>query len=229
MKTSARPLFTLLAFASCLPLRSKGDTIYFNDFEGSVRTEWSSQITDSTPVGSRRFLGQFGNSAVTLSLANLPVHSSVILSFDLFIINSWQGNDPDGGYGPDFWDLRVVDGPQLLRTTFSYGSGHRQAFPDNFPSGDYPAETGATEIDTLGYPLGGDNVYHLQFTFAHTSNTVGFSFRGSNLEDLGNESWGLDNVNVASNTPDAVSTLSALGALFAGFAALRRRFGRGRL
>ncbi|MBI1923618.1 leucine-rich repeat domain-containing protein [Candidatus Poribacteria bacterium] len=146
--------------------------------------------TDTTPVGARRFLGQFGNGTVRLTLTNLPPHTSVTVSLDLFIIQSWDGNDTT--YGPDIWELNVTDGPTLLHTTFSVGFW--QAYPDAYPGGDHPARTGAAENDTLGYT--GDSVYQLNFTFPHTASSLALNFSAFGLQSLGDESWGLDNVAV---------------------------------
>lgn len=91
-----------------------------------------------------------------------------------------------------------------------------------FGSGDHPAETGATEVNTLGYtfnyaaPLGvrpADSVYHLTFAFPHTANSVVFNFSASGLEDLSNESWGIDNVVVAVPEPSTYALFAAAGAL----------------
>jgi len=65
---------------------------YFNNFEGAVGSEWSNTSTDITPVKARRFLGQFGNETVSLALAGLPSHEYLTVSFDLFLIRSWDGN-----------------------------------------------------------------------------------------------------------------------------------------
>src|SRR5262249_18875923 len=72
-----------------------GETVvYSNDFEGEVGSEWSSTATDVTPIGARHFLGQFGsNESVSLSLKNLPPHQHVRITFDLFMILTWDGND----------------------------------------------------------------------------------------------------------------------------------------
>ena len=149
---------------------TESHVVYSNDFEGDIGPEWSSKLTSVTPAGARRFLGQFGNDVVQLSLSDLPSHSNVTVSFDLFVIGSWDGN---GNYccGPDVWKLSINDGPVLLHTTFSNtgGEGNRQAYPDMYPGGDHPARSGATENFTLGYPRygseWGDAVYHLDYTF----------------------------------------------------------------
>jgi len=92
-------------------------TIYFYDFEKKVSTEWSSSKTDMTPLGKRHFLGQFANETVTLFLEKLPLHKEVTLSFDLFIIRSWDGNHPQ--HGRDIFNLSARNVGTLLHTTFS--------------------------------------------------------------------------------------------------------------
>lgn len=154
--------------------------------------EWSTDATDVTPAGSRTFLGQFLNDTATLTLSTLPSHSEVTVSFDAYIIQSWDGNEPDE------WDLSIRGGPTLLHTTFSNVFFEGQAYPDPFPGGNHPAQTGAAEVNSLGYSpsLFGDSVYHLSFTFPHSDSTLILDFSASGLAFLADESWGLDNVEV---------------------------------
>jgi hypothetical protein len=194
----------VLAFtlASVLPVAA--EVVYFNDFEGTVGSEWSNTLTDTTPVGDRKFLGQFGNDTVSLTLTDLPPHTNMTVTFDLFIIQSWDGNNI--GYGPDIWELSVAGGPTLLYTTFSNAfaseTDFRQAYPDSYPGGDNPGLTGAAESDTLGYPDtsgydgANDSVYRLSFSFPHSESSLTLNF-ASNSDGPGyGESWGLDNVTV---------------------------------
>ncbi len=83
--------------------------VYENDFEKPVRQEWSKCTTEFTPKDGRRFLGQFGNETAQLTLEDLPPHSKVTVSFELFIIRSWDGNHGAG----DIWGLSVTDGLAL--------------------------------------------------------------------------------------------------------------------
>jgi len=167
--------------------------VYRNTFQGAVGMEWSSQSTSFTPNGARGFLGRFGNGPVTLGLDHLPPHGIVVLSFDLLVIQSWDGNSTTAG--PDIWSLQVEGGPTLLQTTFA--TSGRQAFPDAYPGGDWQAETQASETNTLGYLVAGvpsDSVYKLTNVLAHTDSSLKLAFSAVGLEGLGNESWGLDNV-----------------------------------
>lgn len=178
-------------------------TIYTDDFEQHVGPEWSTSTRAVTPSG-HTFLGEFSNQAVTLTLTNLTTHTNVTISFDLFIIDSWDGsitNNPDGRLvGPDIWDLRVSDGSVLLHTTFSNNEDEpfkRQAYPADFPDGEYLPRTGAAAVRTLGYTGRADSVYRLLFSVPHSGGSIEFQFSADGLEPRLNESWGLDNVQVA--------------------------------
>jgi hypothetical protein len=184
--------------------------LYFNDFEDIVGAEWSSGKTDVTPSArARGFLGQFGDETVTLTLSDLSAHTQATVSFDLFILRSWDGNNQI--HGPDIWQLKVDEGPTLLHTTFANVppdiKDFNQAYPDDYPGGDYLPYTGAAEIKTLGYTEipspAPDSVYRLNYTFAHTENILRLDFSGQGLQGIQDESWGLDNVNVTiSLAPD---------------------------
>ena len=86
--------------------------------------EWSSKAVATSPNG-RHFLGEFGNQKVSLTLKGLPAHNIVTVQFDLYIIETWDGNN--SSFGPDVWRLDVDGGPTLLHTTFS------KSAPDDFP------------------------------------------------------------------------------------------------
>jgi hypothetical protein len=97
----------------------------FND--GSAGAEWSKPSVATSPSGER-FLGEFGSETVTLTL-NLP-SGNVKVSFDLYILKSWDGEDlTGGGFGPDIWSLRA-NSSTLLSASFSnvHGADHPQTF-----------------------------------------------------------------------------------------------------
>jgi hypothetical protein len=154
---------------------------------------WSTSQTDATPIGSRTFLGQFLNETVTLTVSELGGHSDVTVSFDLYVIQSWDGNGPAG---PDVWELSVGGIGPLLHTSFSNVYFEDQSYPGPFPDSSHPAQTGAVEVNTLGYPLYGDSVYHLTFTLPHVESSLSIDFSAFGLASLEDESWGLDNVEV---------------------------------
>ncbi len=219
----AGSLISIIVVLALTAGKANAAVIYSNDFESVVGSEWSSTSTDTTPANNREFLGQFAeNDTVTLSLGNLPVHNSVTVSFDLFVIQSWDGTSTD--WGPDVWQLGVVNGPVLLSTSFSnsWEDGHMQSYPGSYSSGEeYPAYTGAAEINTLGYDFYGDSVYHLSFTFNHVNSLLALKFSGLGLQNVCDESWGLDNMSVAvagCNIPEpaSIAIFTAVGFMLFG-------------
>ena len=197
-----------------LPLvynRYDGNMVY--ELDDSPGPEWSSQETETAPNGEI-FLGPFNKDSLALNLDDLPPHSAITISFDLYIIRSWDGNQVQWGstanqiypisideiVGPDIWAFQA-GGQTLLTTTFSnWGAlGFEQAFPDAYPGGSHPAQTGAVAVNTLGYYFDGyamDATYHLTFTFDHNESTLQSGFSASSLQIGEDESWGIDNVQV---------------------------------
>ncbi len=174
-------------------------SVYFNDFTEAAGAEWSNRNLSVTPSGKDRFLGQFAKTKVSLTLKKLPAHKFVRISFDLYVIGSWDGYHAK--WGPDPWMITVTGGPVLMETSFSYDNAvGLQAFPDDLRQGAYPAQTGAASLNKLGFLWNGkraDSVYKFSFTFPHTADAVGFDFSATgNIVDVDDESWGLDNVKV---------------------------------
>src|SRR5260370_20147254 len=172
-----------------------------------------------SPNGKQRFLGEFGGPAmvtappydpqhfvrvdetITLTLQKLKPHSQATVSFDLYILKSWDGNNPN--YGPDRWSLSVDDGPTLLNTTFSnnFKTVPYDLSLQNYPASNSAQQTSAAAVNSLGYTFFGDSIYHLTFPFSHASDTLILRFSSSLFEGkgAGDESWGLDNVRVSTN------------------------------
>ncbi len=135
------------------------------------------------------------------------------VSFDLNILRSWDGNAinwpqdaglklfaPDDIVGPDIWTFRA-EGSTLLMTTFSnwLNPALMQAYPGTYSGGSYPGQTGASAVNSLCYnfymyPM--DATYPLSFTFDHTGDTLAVDFAALGLQDITDESWGLDNLQV---------------------------------
>lgn len=207
--------------------------VYNNDFQGVVGTEWSNSTTDVTPIGARRFLGQFTNDNVTLSLSDLVPHNAASVAFDLFILRSWDGNYDHPSNPLNLWSFGLAGGPSLITTTFAQypnpaaPAGYEQSYPGSYPDGHFAMRTGASENNTLGYTFTNqtvfdapmDSVYHLSFTFPHNSGQLALSFAGLGLQGLDSwvnnayfdESWGIDNVAVSVNAVPEPSSLIALG------------------
>lgn len=231
-----------LASAVSILLSSQAiaEPVYFNDFQASVGSAWSSSSTETPPAdASRRFLGRFANDTVVLTLNGLPPHTNLTLDFDLLIMSSWDGDGPEPGT-PDIWSLRISGGPTLVHTTFSNFPNRTQDYPsayDDIPNGAVnPPKTGATEVNTLGYPgfldfLGGDSVYRIHIDIPHTASSVALQFVGGpGLTSISDESWGLDNVRVDAVSEPAfaipepsVSALLSCGVLLLSIHCLKKR------
>jgi hypothetical protein len=170
--------------------------VYAEDFEDGAGPEWSNPEVDTAP-GGQNFLGQFGSQPVTLGLDGLPAHSQVSVTFDLYVIRSWDGNNT--AFGPDIWSFGIQgQAPQVYTTFRNFSDAIDQAYPGNYPGGSNPAFTGAAEVNTLGYDFAGprDATYRLSFTIDHTGEALSLEFLASGLQGLADESWGLDNIQV---------------------------------
>jgi hypothetical protein len=177
------------------------NVLYFRDFAaGAPGPEWSTTQVTTSPSG-QRFLGELGNTSTTLSLNSLPAHTQLVLEFDIYIIDSWNGN---GGIGsaaaPDIVEVSVVGGAVLKKTTFSNKPSDVQAFPQDYPGGVNPAGTGSLSKGALGYPPDpdhfGDSVYRIRLTFNHTSGIIALKFASQQTSGQ-NERWGIDNVRLS--------------------------------
>jgi hypothetical protein len=179
----------------------------FNDFDKDLTLAWSNTKTDITANGKTRFLGQFGNDSVKLTLDKLPPHKTVTLQFDLYILRSWDGDEPVSG--PDIWGLKSDDGAALIDTTFTNVSTNRQRF--GCKSGELITPScqnmggigpfGAALVNTLKF-VPWDSVYKIKRTFPHDRSFLILTFYGALREappavtTIENESWGLDNMRI---------------------------------
>ena len=125
----------------------------------------------------------------------------LLVSFDLYIIRSWDGDAitwQGETVGPDLWRFGVGNDTVLVTTFSNWSVGH-QSYPSAFPTGEMPAFTGASEINALGYEYSGnlmDAVYHLSFLIPDQGDELELDFSALGLQFLADESWGLDNVEV---------------------------------
>ena len=177
------------------------NVLYFRDFAtGPAGPEWNTTQVATSPSG-QRFLGELGNGSTTLSLNSLPAHTKLVLEFDIYIIDSWNGNGGQGSASaPDIVEVSVVGGATIKRTTFSNKPSDPQAFPGDHPGAVNPAGAGALSKGALGYPPDndhfGDSVYRLRLTFDHTSGIIALRFASQQTSGQ-NERWGIDNVRLS--------------------------------
>lgn len=209
--------------------------VYSNGFEGGAPSlaGWSlvssngiydsalglrSLGTDTTPVGARGFLGQFGgDDAVSLALTGVAAAPAIRVEFDVYFIRSWDGSGtgtalgylgPDTSgtpvpvpVGPDVFGVKA-NGATLFENTFSLGDPATQ--PQTYcPGTASPCAptTGASERYTLGYqippfiapsdpPFLADMVVHYSATLGYTSDlTLTFYSSGLQLRPAYGNLW----------------------------------------
>lgn len=180
--------FLIFLLALSFPLQAT--QIFYDSFEsGTARSEWSSNKSVDYGANFSYFLGRYSNSAVTLTLTNIALNSLVTLNFDLYIIDSWDGNYT--GHNDHF---RVLLGGTVLRDDLF------SSFDASYQT--YTPRTGDVVRTELGFGAGGwvDSKYFNYnggFSFLNTSSTtVTFTFEGYGLQTVSDESWGIDNVSV---------------------------------
>ncbi len=185
-----------------------GRVAYLNGFEDRVGEEWSKTDVSTTPIGERKFLGNFGPEKVSFSLTELPKHRFVRVEFDLFLIQSWDGSSRN--WGPDIWEMSVESGPRLIHATFTncgyYRDNNVQSFPDDHQSTTHKGWTGASEKQSLGYKwflthnngkgYVTDGVYKINVIFPHNEASLKLNFKSHCEDTKEDQSWGLDNVKV---------------------------------
>lgn len=168
-------------------------------FGGGAPSVFSPQTVSTSPSGAHYLGGFSGNSPAQLTLGNLPPHSSVTLSFDLYIIGNWAGLPTNGNFAVQF------GGATAFSQTFSNISGDNQTYPNggtNAPG--TGLGSGDPLINSLGYSftpaiLYNDTVYHITLTDVDTSSSFVATFTGTLTGTIGTQSWGLNNVQVVTN------------------------------
>jgi hypothetical protein len=134
----------------------------------------------------------------------------VTITFDLYIIGTWDGAGQQG-FGGDRWQIEVSKNggarENVFHTSFSNQATKPQNFPKQVDEGTNPNDRGALMTNALGYPKAsgkfdvGDAIYRLTYTVANPgAGPLVFYFHTTTaLQDLSDESWGIDNVSVSGN------------------------------
>ena len=179
--------------------------------------EWSNRAANNTPEFDRQFRGDFNNDLVTATLDNLRPHEMLQISFQLFILRSWDGMGRTKGnsrIGPDYIRVGLEDGRTLLHASFSNtpvlqgfdDQCNWQGYPSPVPGDKCPFMTGADLKNVLGYFYAGDPhpaqptrmdaIYTLRMLVPHTANKVVMHFHGMGLQNKGDESWGVADLKI---------------------------------
>ena len=159
----------------------------------------------SSKLAATSFLGRLLNEELSLSVP--AGKTSVTVSFDLYIIGTWDGAGQQG-FGGDWWQLEVSRNggarANVFHTSFSNQATKPQHFPKQIDAGTSPNGRGAYLINALGYAKAtgkfdnGDAIYRLSYTISNpgAGPLVLYFHTTTPMQDINDESWGLDNVSV---------------------------------
>lgn len=177
------------AMVNATPL---SNVVYSNDFEISVDSVWSNTNLATNSANSfisTQYHGDYTTAgSTTLTITGLGSHTQLALDFDLYLFNSWDGNNTS--WGPDYFSL-VGDINESW--TFTNHQPQGQSYPGS-PDETYGADgAGQTQVyRDLGL-TGSDS----GFLISHSSNTFSVTFSGPTSQT--DEQWGIDNVFVSIN------------------------------
>jgi hypothetical protein len=160
-------------------------TVFADTFEGGAKANWSSQATDRSALGTfSEFSGRFGNASQVLNLSGLTAGQTYTLSFDLYVLDSWEGSNP--GVGPDLIQV-TADGQQIFRETFANYYPTAQSVQSYGASSGIRLQIVPTLTGINGQP-GSDNAFSLTGSgFMEGASTVtigGRTFNGAAVDGL---------------------------------------------
>jgi hypothetical protein len=204
--------------AACAAIGCKALPCAAGDLDETQDLIWSTDATSDTPEWDRKFRGEFSNQDVTARLEKMPAHDYLQISFQLFILRSWDGmarsNNGRSRMGPDFIRAGLDDGRTLLHAVFSNtpvypgfsAEATWQTYPSPMPGDRSPYMTGADLKNSLGYfffsnpspphPMRQDAIYTLKMLVPHSADKVMFHVRGMGLQAITDESWGIADLHI---------------------------------
>jgi PKD repeat protein len=161
-----------------------------NDFEsGDTSNFINGRITK---INGGMVLGPYAKENVFYYLKNLPLHDSVIISFNILIHDTWDGNVTP--LGPDIWEL-MLDNTRVFKTSFSNNVLYNQSYPGSYPTASYPAMTGS-DSNTLPKRCNPSktktSLYRVNFKIPHKDISLKFGFLGGSSSSACDESWSID-------------------------------------
>jgi hypothetical protein len=212
MKSIGKLLVLLMVFCSgCHKDIHSQTEVYANDFESGNLQGIEGGISNT--YNGQNLLGFYNNDGFTLKLNGLARHSMILIKFDLYIHDSWGGNNTgtkDNTDGPDIWRLKLDD-EIVINTTFSNSQCQatyclQQSYPKNYP---FHYDPGAASVRTdlpgrckLSGDPNGTSLYRIEKIFNHTGSDLKLEFKdllqqNNTLDMLCDESWSLDNLSIS--------------------------------
>jgi MYXO-CTERM domain-containing protein len=219
-----------LAAVLALPVVASADIVlYQSDFEsGLIDPQWGHTARLDHSPAFTRFMGRYSentetvlNNSVSLRL-QLPDDTGTsgggagtntdqyYLKFDLYAIDSWDGNASMNG--PDLFEV-FINGANLFSHTFS----------NHTPGQTYPFAPTVGPVNLGFSSYDADTIYRdivIPFSAGSATELI-VKWRSIGLQGMTDESWGIDNVSVSQVPTPGSAALLSLGGLV--FAARRRR------
>ena len=191
--------------------------VYENDFEYNNSKNLSNYHISK--FNNSKILGDFNNSGFSLHLNELDKHNKIVISFDLYIHGSWDGNYNgfENDDRPDLWKMELgvpnsYFNNYIFETTFSNSPCTasyclKQSFPNRYPYLNNPNtdayNTGLDRLcnDKFGGPT---TLYKFEKTLSHSDSSAIFTFYDKLYQPNANknginyakcdESWSIDNL-----------------------------------
>lgn len=207
--------------------------LYSNDFDGNEVfytgvTGGLSGVTGTESVqGYSAVAGFSGNllrnattgnpaSYTTLTLSNLPTHTSIDINFLFAFIDSWDSTN--GSPAPDWFNVKV-DGVSVLQITAANASGsntYNGTVLDPLTHRGWWGNYGERAFD-----MGPESA--LSMAHSASSLTIDFFSSGAGWQGGSDESWAIENLQVTANPVPLPGAVLFFAPGLAGLLAIRRR------
>ncbi len=197
-------VFSMLSIPAFTQNKSEtAKEIYTEDFERGIGSEWSNST--STTIDKTTVLGTFNESPVTLTLPNTPVNVNMTICFDVWVMDSWDGNSDI--HGPDVFSVDLSPERNILSTTFSNTyDDPMQSYPQSFSeekTENHAFTTGAAKTGEFNghFTRFTDSKYEICRTFLNTDDLLKITFSAHLTQGMSDESFGIDNVSISVEQP----------------------------
>jgi hypothetical protein len=166
--------------------------VYSNDFQtSSLAGITTGGSLETAPDGSSEYLQLVNGQTAVLSLSG--GYSSYSVSYDVYAINTVDGDGPAGGnspQNPDSFSVATNTGAMLEDYSFANYPGNTQ----NYPVSGSPAQSGAAATGQLGYASGSEATYSFTEAFGPSTGPTQLVFTGNTNQSTDDESFGVDNI-----------------------------------
>ena len=198
---------------------ASASTLYSNDFSANSNGFSGAAIANYGAYGN--FYGILaGGTTATLSLAGLGANLAVNLVFNLYTLNSMDGDN--GSWGPDAFAVKI-NGVTALNNTFS-NYPNDPSFNQNYGGPGSVAGTGSvSSTPSVGWNGATEFTYKIALNGTTDANgNLTVDFIGNSNQGWGDEGFGIDNVSVSTVPVPAGLPLLAGGLALLGLARRRK-------